>query len=113
MSKPLSPALRKRLHADFNSSEAEPPGEPAPSNTSPSLPEHPIFSPMNSQVGGTHYKNLAIQPVEFITANGLAFLEGCVIKRMCRHSSKNGIEDLRKAIHEIQLLAELTYGVTL
>ena len=65
---------------------------------------------LDVQICGDHYKNLTIQPVEFITANGLAFLEGCVIKRMCRHSSKNGIDDLRKAIHEIQLLAHLTYG---
>lgn len=70
-------------------------------------------SPLTRQVSGSHYKNMAIQPVEFITANGLAFLEGCVVKRMCRHSSKNGVDDLRKAIHEIQLLAHLTYGVEL
>jgi hypothetical protein len=32
---------------------------------------------------------------------------------MCRHGDKDGIDDLRKAIHEIQLLAHLRYGVTL
>ena len=67
-------------------------------------------SALNVQEGGDHYKNLKIQPVEFIEANGIPFLEGCVIKRMCRHGSKAKAEDLRKAIHEIKLLLELRYG---
>ncbi len=61
------------------------------------------------QEGGNHYKELAIQPVEFITANKLSFLEGCVIKRVCRHRSKNGAEDIRKAIHELELILQLEY----
>ena len=61
------------------------------------------------QEGGNHYKGLAIQPVEFITANKLSFLEGCVIKRVCRHRSKNGAEDIRKAIHELELILQLEY----
>lgn len=72
------------------------------------LEEH--RSALNVQEGGDHYKNLKIQPVEFIEANGIPFLEGCVIKRMCRHGSKAKAEDLRKAIHEITLLLELRYG---
>lgn len=66
--------------------------------------------PLQTQVGGEHYQNFPIQPVEFITANKLNFLEGCVVKRICRHRNKNGVEDLRKAIHEIELLIELEYG---
>ena len=65
---------------------------------------------LDVQIGGDHYKTLKIQPVEFIEANGIPFLEGCVIKRMCRHGSKAKAEDLRKAIHEIKLLLELRYG---
>lgn len=65
---------------------------------------------LDKQEGGAHYKTLKIQPVEFIEANGIPFLEGCVIKRMCRHGSKAKAEDLRKAIHEIELLIELRYG---
>lgn len=72
------------------------------------LEEH--RSALNVQEGGDHYKNLKVQPVEFIEANGIPFLEGCVIKRMCRHGSKAKAEDLRKAIHEIKLLLELRYG---
>lgn len=68
-------------------------------------------TPLARQEGGSHYKDCAIQPVEFIHANGLGFLEGCVIKRICRHRRKNGAEDLRKAIHELELLIALEYPI--
>ena len=61
------------------------------------------------QEGGSHYKEYAIQPVEFIHANKLPFLEACVLKRICRHRRKNGAEDIRKAIHELELILELDY----
>ena len=67
-------------------------------------------SALDVQVAGDHYKNLSVQPVEFIHRNSLGFLEGCIIKRVCRHRDKAGAEDLRKAIHELQLLIELEYG---
>ena len=67
-------------------------------------------SALGEQVGGSHYKEMRIQPVEFITANNLTFLEGCVIKRICRHRSKNKAEDLRKALHEITLILQLEYN---
>jgi len=67
-------------------------------------------SNLDKQEGGDHYKGMKIQPVEFIHANNLPFLEGCVIKRVCRHSTKNGAEDIRKAIHELNLILELEYG---
>tara|TARA_R110000851_G_scaffold30569_2_gene83440 strand:+ start:605 stop:769 length:165 start_codon:yes stop_codon:yes gene_type:complete len=53
---------------------------------------------------------MKIQPVEFIHANNIPFLDGCVIKRVCRHRAKNGAEDIRKAIHELNLILELEYG---
>lgn len=65
------------------------------------------MSALDKQEGGFHYKDYPIQPVEFITKNKLGFLEGCVIKRVCRWRAKNGIEDLRKAIHELELLIEM------
>lgn len=69
------------------------------------------MSALNTQVGGTHYKNCKIQPVEFIEANRLQFLEASVVKRMCRHDkpSGKGRQDIEKAIHELQLLLELRY----
>ena len=59
---------------------------------------------MTKQVGGTHYKDMAIQPVEFIIANGLGFCEGNIIKYTCRYKQKNGVEDLRKVIHYAEML---------
>lgn len=67
-------------------------------------------SPLDTQVGGSHYKDFAIQPVDFITQNNLGFCEGNAIKYLCRHGSKNGAEDLDKAIHYIQILKSLRYG---
>jgi hypothetical protein len=64
---------------------------------------------LETQIGGSHYKDCPIQPVEFIHKNGLGFLEGCIVKRICRHRRKNGKEDLLKAIHEIQLMIDLEY----
>lgn len=69
-----------------------------------------VETALDTQIGGEHYKKCAIQPVEFITKNELGFLEGCVIKRICRYEDKNGLEDLKKAKHEIDLLIELKYG---
>jgi len=70
-------------------------------------------SRLNIQIGGNHYKDCKIQPVEFIEENGLKFLEGCVIKRVTRHDKETGkgAEDIKKAIHELQLLLELRYNV--
>jgi hypothetical protein len=62
------------------------------------------------QVGGDHYKNMKIQPVEFITANNLGFLEGNVVKYICRHHAKNGAEDIKKAIHYCEMLLATKYG---
>lgn len=70
-----------------------------------------MTNPLESQIGGNHYKDFSIQPIEFIEANKLPFLEGCIIKRACRHSAKNGAEDVRKIIHEARLLLKLRYGV--
>lgn len=69
-----------------------------------------MSDPLQTQVGGDHYKGFGIQPVEFIQRNGLNFLEGCIVKRICRHRKKNGAEDLRKIIHEARLLLRLEYN---
>lgn len=64
------------------------------------------MSALDTQIGGAHYKSMKIQPVEFITVNGIGFLEGCVIKRVCRWRAKDGLQDLEKAKHELDLLIE-------
>lgn len=61
---------------------------------------------LDVQEGGDHYKALAIQPVEYIQRNGLGFCEGNVVKYVTRWRTKNGVEDLRKARHYIDLLIE-------
>lgn len=62
---------------------------------------------LNTQVGGSHYKDMVIQPVEFIERNNLGFCVGNVIKYVCRYKSKNGIEDLKKAKHYLEILIDL------
>lgn len=64
-------------------------------------------SALDVQVGGSHYKDMAIQPVEYIHANGLGYIEGNIIKYVSRWRRKNGIADLEKARHYIDLLIEL------
>ena len=58
----------------------------------------------DTQVGGSHYSKYAIQPTEYIIKNGLSFCEGNVIKYVTRYKDKNGIEDLRKARHYLDIL---------
>jgi hypothetical protein len=67
-------------------------------------------NPLDVQIAGAHYKNKAIQPVEYIHANGLNFLEGCIIKRITRWRDKpsaHRFQDLEKIKHEVDLLIEL------
>ena len=63
----------------------------------------------DKQIGGAHYKHMKIQPTEFIAANEIPFIEGNVIKYVCRHAHKNGKEDVLKAIHYLNLLIEYHY----
>lgn len=58
------------------------------------------------QEGGDHYRSLPIQPIEYIQANGIGFCEGNIIKYVSRWRQKNGIEDLKKARHYIDLLIQ-------
>jgi hypothetical protein len=66
-------------------------------------------NPLKTQEGGTHYKGMSIQPAEFIHANNIPYLEANVIKYVCRHREKGGIDDLRKAQHYIELLIHFEY----
>jgi len=62
------------------------------------------------QVGGSHYKDMPIQPSEFISANGISWNLGNAIKYLCRHETKGGIQDLQKAMHYIELEIEREYN---
>ena len=61
---------------------------------------------MDSQVGGSHYKDMPFQPIDFIMGNNLGFCEGNAIKYICRYKSKGGVQDLDKAIHYLEMLKE-------
>ena len=64
---------------------------------------------LTTQVGGNHYKDMAIQPSAFIYANGLDWFEGNAVKYICRHKFKGGRQDIEKAIHYLQLLLAEEY----
>lgn len=81
--------------------EADPPG-----------PANAGMGALGVQVGGSHYKDLKIQPVQYIHANGIPFIEGSVIKYMTRWRDKGGVKDLEKARHFIDLLIELENAKT-
>lgn len=85
----LPPEVREKLK----------PSTPLPVDMAPSA--------LDVQVGGSHYKDMAIQPVEFIHANGIGYFEGNVIKYVARWRKKNGVADLEKARHYIDLLIKL------
>lgn len=66
-------------------------------------------SALDVQVGGNHYKECKIQPIEYIHANGLDFFQGNVVKYITRFRYKNGKQDLLKIKHYVDLLIELEY----
>jgi hypothetical protein len=72
--------------------------------------EYEYSKPSDKQIGGSHYKDCVIQPVDYIVKNNLDFLEGNVVKYITRHKTKNGIEDIRKVIHYAELILEKKYG---
>lgn len=63
-------------------------------------------SALDRQIGGSHYKDFEIQPIEFIHKNGIGFIVGNVIKYVCRYKAKGGTTDLEKAKHYIDMLIE-------
>ena len=69
-----------------------------------------MSDPYDTQVGGNHYKDMTIQPSEFINKNRILFAEGNAIKYICRHNNKGGKQDLEKAKHYIDMIIERDYG---
>jgi hypothetical protein len=59
------------------------------------------------QVGGDHYSKMAIQPLEFIYRNQIGGIESIALRYILRWRDKNGVEDLRKAIHTLEFLVDL------
>lgn len=69
-----------------------------------------VVSAWDKQEGGAHYKNLKIQPMQYALENKLDYAQSNVVKYVTRHASKNGKEDLLKAIHNIELMIEHYYS---
>tara|TARA_R100000908_G_C3621011_1_gene66481 strand:+ start:146 stop:352 length:207 start_codon:yes stop_codon:yes gene_type:complete len=67
------------------------------------------MSAYKKQIGGSHYKDMAIQPADFINKNKLFFAEGNAIKYICRHQSKGKLQDIQKAMHYLEMIIERDY----
>jgi len=67
------------------------------------------MSVYKKQIGGSHYKDMKIQPAQFINQNNLPFAEGNAIKYICRHRNKGEVQDLEKAKHYIDMIIERDY----
>lgn len=81
--------------------------EPDCEAVTPTAGPIPPSSALATQVGGGHYKDMKIQPLEYCHANNIGKIEGDVIAYVSRWRKKNGIEDLKKARHELDILIEL------
>ena len=68
------------------------------------------YDSLQEQVGGKHYKHFKIQPAYFINENKLLFAEGNAIKYICRHRTKGKEEDIKKAIHYLEMILERDYA---
>lgn len=64
------------------------------------------LSASEKQIGGSHYKDMPIQPSEYITKNGIGWYEGNAIKYISRYKQKGGKADIEKAVHYLELLLE-------
>jgi hypothetical protein len=62
---------------------------------------------LSVQEGGGHYKKYPIQPIEFAMQNNLNYCQANVVKYITRYKDKGGVQDLKKAIHNIEILIEL------
>lgn len=81
-------------------------GKPMTETAVPQAPkQQETQAATNKQVGGSHYQ-LPIQPIEYILANGLGYCEANVVKYVSRWRNKGGVQDLKKAIHYLEMLIE-------
>ena len=72
----------------------------------PIFPQEELKKALEVQIGGEHYKKFKIQPIEYILKNKLGFIEGAIIQYVTRWKGKNGVEDLKKARHLLDVYIE-------
>lgn len=77
------------------------------SNMEATMEEDEAWNALQTQVGGGHYKDLAIQPIEYIHANKMGYCEANVVKYITRWRNKGGKQDLEKVKHYVDLLIQL------
>ena len=111
-----TPKFYKTAHGDFIQDTPDGPlkklegslhGAITPVDHPAQIPAMAAKSALDVQVGGAHYKNKRIQPVEYSYANGLNGLEASIVKRITRWRDKDGFQDLEKIKHEVDLLIEM------
>ena len=78
--------------------------------TSKDLFKGTTYKSLEEQVGGKHYRTRKIQPAQFRNENKLLVAEGNAIKYICRHSVKGKEEDIKKAIHYLEMILERDYS---
>jgi len=69
------------------------------------------------QVGGSHYKDMEVQPWQAMEAwltpeEYRGYHKGVAIAYLAREQQKGGLDDIKKAIHHLQRLVEVTDGPT-
>jgi hypothetical protein len=69
-----------------------------------------IKTTFDHQIGGDHYTKQAIQPIQYIYANKLDYFQGNVVKYVTRYKLKNGMEDLKKALHYLEMIIQQENG---
>lgn len=84
---------------------------PPPPKLQPSQQKDRKTPAMDKQIGGKHYKQFKIQPLDFVFENNIPACEASILKYVVRHKFKNGAEDLQKAKHLIDYLLEKEYGI--
>jgi pyruvate/2-oxoglutarate dehydrogenase complex dihydrolipoamide acyltransferase (E2) component len=101
----LNDLLRKHYEENKAKYASEQPA--APATLAPA-----VVSPLQVQVGGSHYKDCKIQPIEYIMANKLSFAEGCIVKYITRHQAKDGAQDIKKIMQYCRFILKFEYGVS-
>ena len=67
------------------------------------------YNSLEEQVGGKHYRSMKIQPAEFINENELLYPEGMCYKIYNKTSVERKKEDIKKAIHYLEMILERDY----
>lgn len=90
---------------------SEPGGSTRTTPIASSLPSQQLRSSLKRQIGGSHYREMKVQPIEYIMANDMDYCEGAIVKYISRHRQKGGPDDIRKIKHYCDLILQMEYGL--